>query len=547
MKDLILKYALANAVKFNGKANPGAVIGAVFGLDPELKKKAKEIGQEVAKVVKEVNAMSLDDQKAKLDSLGGVEEKKNVLREGLKELKNAVKGKVVMRFAPSPSGPMHIGHAMTGGLTSLYCKKYDGKFILRIEDTNPGNIYPDAYKMIPDEADWVFGNVSEVWIQSDRMKIYYKYLEKLIKLNSCYVCTCSQEQFKEKSKNKEDCPCRKLDVKENQERWKKMLDKKGYKEGEVVVRFKSGMQDKNPAMRDFPLARINENEHPRQGDKFRVWPLMNLSVTVDDIEAGMTHIIRAKEHADNSKRQEKMFKVLGKKFPETYFLGRYNFTGLQISCSKTKEKIEKGEFSGWDDIRLPFIAALRKRGLRPEAFMKFTEEVGISNVDKSMSGEEYFKKIYSFNKEILDPISKRFFFVEGSSKVKIKHCLKEVSVPNHPEKDLGNRKLGLTEEFYVKDKIGKGVYRFMHLFNFSDLKFVSAEYDAELKAKIIHAVPVEGAVDVEVLMDDGKVLKGKGEKALTTLSEGSVVQFERFAFVRLDKKGKTLRFVYTHG
>ena len=65
MKDLILKYALANAVKFNGKANPGAVIGAVFGLDPELKKKAKEIGQEVAKVVKEVNAMSLDDQKAK--------------------------------------------------------------------------------------------------------------------------------------------------------------------------------------------------------------------------------------------------------------------------------------------------------------------------------------------------------------------------------------------------------------------------------------------------------------------------------------------------
>ena len=539
---MILKYALANAVKFNGKANPGAVIGAVFGLDPELKKKAKEIGQEVAKVVKEVNAMSLDEQKKKLEALGGVEEKKKVQREGLKPLPNLGK-KLVMRFEPSPSGPLHIGHAYVGSLNAAYCKENKGKFIVRVSDTNADNIYVPAYEQIKEDAEWLWGKI-DYYIQSDKMETYYEYVEKFLSKNAVYVCTCEAEAFRKLINAKEACPCR--DKKDQKERWKKMLDG-GFKQGEAVVRFKSSVDDKNPAMRDFPLLRINESKHPRQGTKYRVWPLMNFSVMVDDLTTGVTHSIRGKDHADNEKRQRMMFDVLGEKAPEPLFVGRINFEGFEVSCSKTKVKIEDKEYSGWDDVRIPFMPALRKRGYQPEAFVKYAVDVGVSLNDKSVQIKEFFKVINNFNKEILDPVSKRFFFVEGSSKVKIKHCLKEASVPNHPEKDLGSRKLGLSEEFYVSDKIGKGVYRFMHLFNFSDSKFVSAEYDPDLKAKIIHAVPVDGAVDVEVLMDDGKVLKGKGEKALTALSEGAVVQFERFAFVRLDKKGKTLRFVYTHG
>src|SRR4030042_256112 len=92
---------------------------------------------------------------------------------------------------------------------------------------------------------------------------------------------------------------------------KKMLDKYGFREGQAVLRFKSDMKHKNPAMRDFPLARIVLTEHPRQKNKYRVWPLMNLAVTVDDIEMKMTHIIRGKDHLDNAKRQEMIYKVLG--------------------------------------------------------------------------------------------------------------------------------------------------------------------------------------------------------------------------------------------
>jgi glutamyl-tRNA synthetase len=75
------------------------------------------------------------------------------------------------------------------------------------------------------------------------MPLYYKYAEKLIDSNDAYVCTCSQEEFKKHAEAKTDCPCRNLSVKETKERWKKMLDKNGFKEGEAVLRFKSSMAD----------------------------------------------------------------------------------------------------------------------------------------------------------------------------------------------------------------------------------------------------------------------------------------------------------------
>ena len=112
------------------------------------------------------------------------------------------------------------------------------------------------------------------------------------------------------------------------------------------MRFKSseGMKHKNPAMRDFPLARINLTEHALQKKKFRVWPLMNLSVAVDDIEMKMTHIIRGKDHRDNAERQKMIFEVFNKKFPWTGFLGRIHFKDLEMSASKFKQGIESGKF-----------------------------------------------------------------------------------------------------------------------------------------------------------------------------------------------------------
>lgn len=391
-------YALRNAISYEGKAQQGSVISALF--NEGLKKEdMKKYGKEIGEIVKKVNSISLKEQEKEFEKVKDLVSERPQ-REGLPELSNTENG-VVMRIAPSPSGPLHAMHAIVASYSYLYVKKYGGKFYVRIEDTNPENIYSPAYKLIQDEIRWLFGDLAEIVIQSSRIDIYYKYAEKLIKKDAAYVCTCSQDDFKKFSEGKKNCPCRKLSVKENSERWKKMLDKKGFKEGEAVLRFKTpkeGMKHKNPAMRDFPLARINEVEHPKQGKRYRVWPLMNLAVAVDDIEEKMTHIIRGKDHRDNALRQEMIFEVLGKKYPWTAFVGRVNFKEKSLSTSQTRKDIEAGKYSGWDDSRLLFLQYLKKK-YKPSTFWKMAMHLGISEVDKSISEKDFFELLDTFNRE----------------------------------------------------------------------------------------------------------------------------------------------------
>ncbi len=397
LEKLARAYALKNALAYGGKAKMESVVSALF--NEGLKK--SEVGKyskEINRVVSEVNLLSLEEQEQEFEALKEfVHEREG--REGLPELPEAKKGKVMMRFAPSASGPLHVGHALTATLSFLFVKKYGGKFYVRIEDTNPENIYEPAYKMIKEESEWFFDNTAEMMVQSGRMEIYYKYAEKLIKKGDAYVCECPSENFKKFSDSKKNCPCRKNKPEENLKKWKKMLDKEGYKQGEAILRFKSNMKDKNPAMRDFPLARINLTEHPIQKNNYRVWPLMNFSVSVDDIETKMTHVIRAKDHRDNAERQKKILKALGKKPPWTGFLGRIKFKDMELSTTKMKEAIGRGEFTGWDDVRLPTIAALRKKGYKPSAFWKFAERVGLSENDKVMDRKEFFTLLDDFNKK----------------------------------------------------------------------------------------------------------------------------------------------------
>lgn len=396
-KDKIRAYALKNAIHYNGKANPGAVISGLFA-EGLKKEQVKDYAGKVNDIVKEVNSLDLNEQEKEFEEFKDLISEREV-REGLPELPDVPKKGVVMRFRPAPSGPLHIGNMIGAGLpTCLYVKKYGGKFYVIVDDTDPEKTLPESYDNIKRDCDWLFGNVTEYIASSDRMDLYYGYAVSLIEKKSAYVCTCSAENFKDFAVKKKDCPCRKKTVSENISDWEKMINKKGFKEGEAVLRFKSSMTDPNPAMRDFPLARINEFKHPRQGKKYRVWPLMNLVVSVDDMELGMTHIIRGKDHADNAKRQKLIFDVFGKEFPWTFFIGRLNFEDLDLSKRRITAGIKSGEFSGEDDAKLATMASLRKKGYKPEAFKKFVEQRGLTEVDKVISSKDFFKVIDDFNK-----------------------------------------------------------------------------------------------------------------------------------------------------
>ena len=153
LKKSIRKFALDNARKYNGVPNMGSVIGRILGEHPELKAELKKLTPDIKKICDEVRLMTVDEQTAELQKIAPelLIEKHIVEEKKLKPLQGMETGKVVMRLAPSPSGPMHIGHAIVFSLSHLYCKEYDGRLILRIEDTNPEEIYVPAYKM--DEED----------------------------------------------------------------------------------------------------------------------------------------------------------------------------------------------------------------------------------------------------------------------------------------------------------------------------------------------------------------------------------------------------------
>ena len=552
LEEIVFKHALLNAAKHKGSANPGAVMGSIMSSEPELRPRAKEIGPLSGKIVAQVNALSPEEQKAKMEELGvAVEEKKQKKEEGLPKLPGKNKD-VVMRFAPNPSGPLHIGHARAAIPNGEYVKKYGGKFILRIEDTDPKRIYEPAYELIQEDLKWLGIEPDEVYYQSDRFEIYYQYAEELIKRGAAYMCTCDGGEFKKLKDNCQACTCRDNTVEENMELWKKFPEMEA---GEAVLRVKTDINHKNPAIRDWVAMRIVEEEHPRMGTKYRVYPMMNFSVSVDDHLLGMTHVLRGKDHLANSEKQKYLYQHMGWEIPEFIHYGRLKMEDIALSTSKAMAGIEDGTYSGWDDPRLGTLKAIARRGIQPETITQLMVEIGIKMSDSAIS----WKKIYGLNRNIIEQKVNRYFFVPNPVKIDIADVPEEdlglaIERPLHPDfEERGNRTLVFNSEVYIPQAdLSDGISRLMDAVNVeikdNDVVFHSKSFEdaRDAKARIIQWVPTD-AIKAKVVMDDASVTEGLCEVDCKDLKVGDIVQFERFGFARLDEiKDDELIFYYAH-
>ncbi len=268
-KDLILKYALQNAIFYSGKANPRAVLGKVLASEPELRRDIKGLEKEIEEIAGEINKLPLEEQRQRLEDLAPKMMVKEVkVQKELPDLLGAKPGGVVTRFAPSPTGPLSLPHLLRAAFLSyLYAKKYQGKFILRFEDTDPGKIRKEFFGYIRKDLKECGIEWDQEVMQSDYMEEYYKYAGQLIKKGKAYTCSCTAKAFQKLKRKKQNCPGRKMDSKDHLKKWQDMLEGR-YGEGTAVVRLRTSMKEPNPAMRDPPLLRISEEEHPLKKRKY---------------------------------------------------------------------------------------------------------------------------------------------------------------------------------------------------------------------------------------------------------------------------------------
>ncbi|MEM2069243.1 MAG: glutamate--tRNA ligase family protein, partial [Nitrososphaerota archaeon] len=221
-EELVLKWALKNALEHGGKALQNAVLSKIIGEDPSLKARIKEVLALVEEIVNQVNSMSIDEQKALLEEISPellVYEKK-VEEKKLPPLPNAIKGRVVTRLPPEPSGYMHIGHAMSGILNYVYAKMYDGKVWLRFEDTDPRKIKLEYYESFRRGYRWLGIEWDYEKNNSEDIDLFYDYAEKIIEMGRAYVCFCDPERIKSLRKIGVECEHRSHSVDENMKYWK---------------------------------------------------------------------------------------------------------------------------------------------------------------------------------------------------------------------------------------------------------------------------------------------------------------------------------------
>ncbi len=570
IREAALRHAVHNAVTHEGKAQLGPVIGRIMAGFPMMRGRAKEVNEIVSQVISEVNSWPREKQVSVLEerwpelleSRKKTEEKKT-----LPPLKNVERFEIVKtRFAPNPDGALHLGSAEPIIFCDEYAKMYDGKFILRFEDTSPDVKTPinEIYGWIEEDLEWLGVKVDEIYTQSDRIDIYYEYAVKLLEMGSAYVCTCTSQAFKELYMAKEACPCRSNSSEDNLERWMKMLDGT-FQKGDAVVRIKTDIKHPNPAVRDWPALRIAESVHPRQGDKYRVWPLYNFSCAIDDHEMKVSHIIRGKEHEVNTTRQRYLSDYLGWEFPEIINIGRLGLEVGILSKSRIRRGIEDGSFTGWDDPRVGTLRSLKRRGIQPEAIREVMIQVGPKPINATLSWDH----IASVNRKIIEPKARRFTFVTDPVNLKVTGILGEhdVQLPSHPDHpEWGSR------DYLVRADKGEAVFivsgediekmrasgfaRLMGLFNIEITHLGSGEIHARFHSKshqeareldfpFVHWLPSGVGIQARVVMSDASTARGIAEEGCRDLEEDSMIQFERFGFVRVDSKSPFVAY-YTH-
>lgn len=568
----VTRLALENAVEHRSEPRPESILGALLGFDPSLRAQRAELVPLVREVIAEIAPLSPEERETRLRSLGGPEPRPvrpprstsgDETSQDLPDLPGAEKGRVTLRFAPFPSGALHVGHARAIFLNDTYRQRYDGRFFLVFDDTvGSAEKRPslDSYDLILEDFELAGVKLSKIYYKSDRLPEYYRHLPPLLQTGSAYVCLCPAELLRHRREAREACPERDREASWQLEAWEGMLSGR-YGEGEAVVRLKTDLNHPNPAFRDRVLFRISNLDHPRVGQRYRVWPLLEFSWAVDDVELGITHVLRGKDLVMEDEMEQALWKAWGWTGPRFAHFGLLRIREAKLSKSKFQREIASGVFDGWADPRTWSLRSLWRRGIRPEAVRQFILSFGLSLADIEVPAET----LYAMNRHLIDPTTPRRAFVPGPVPVKVMGDPlgpRAVALANHPEHpEMGERTLQVEDSFYLPGRdVDAHRGEEVRLKDLLNVRLpppggpgpLLAEFTSQPNKPLprLQWVPMGEAVPVSVLGIEHQRTEGFGEGDLARAPEGSLFQFERFGFVRADalpaSPGEPRRFFFAH-
>ena len=357
-------------------------------------------------------------------------------------LPGAEMGKVVTRFAPEPSGYLHIGHVKAAMLCYYCAKHFQGKMILRFDDTNPSKEKGEYLESIKTDLKRLEITPDLVSHSSDHFPKLRELMTQLIKDGNAYCDNIEPEKMKEDRMNGVKSEKRDTSIEENLKIWEQMQGENPSPEiKKYCIRGKIDYQNANKCLRDPVFYRFTEEKHDRMPENYHLFPTYDFACPCIDTIEGVTHAMRANEYSDRIPMYEWVQKVLNLRKVNIYEFSRLNLIQTVLSKRYLKWFVETGRVEGWDDPRFPTVQGIIRRGLLPQALKDFCLEQGASKKTNLMEWD----KIYAINRNYIDPIAKRYFAVsvEGAVNLFIDNMedkVEEVEVDWHQKnKELGKR------------------------------------------------------------------------------------------------------------
>ncbi len=401
-----------------------------------------------------------------------------------KDLEEGVYDSVCTRFPPEPNGYLHIGHAKSILLNYGIARKYNGKFNMRFDDTNPTKERVEFVESIKEDIQWLGADWEDrLYFASDYFEKMYEAAVAMIKKGKAYVCDLSADEIREYrgtlTEPGKESPYRNRSVEENLQLFEAMKNGR-VADGEKVLRAKIDMASSNMNMRDPVIYRVAHMSHHNTGDQWCIYPMYDFAHPLEDAFEGVTHSICTLEFEDHRPLYDWVVREVGfERPPRQIEFAKLYLTNVVTGKRYIKKLVEDGIVDGWDDPRLVSIAALRRRGFTPESIQMFVELCGVS---KAQSSVDYAMLEYCVREDlklkrermmaVLDPIK---LIIDNYPKGQTE----ELEVANNLEnEELGSRTVTFGRELYIEreDFMEEPPKKYFRLFPGNEVRLMQAYF-----------------------------------------------------------------------